>query len=441
MRRNIVVSLVLFGLLAVQGEAVNYRDATRIRISHDYNLLKKPYRPAGQDPFERILVRGNVGGDTSYYIEPLALTEADKKVRGTIKWFRVTYLTISGTDENPIIGDSIVWTGTVSYASDGTPTVHDPDGPPGGGGPDPAIFLVDYWIIREIMQTITCGAINFWVGLPVCINIPGKFDKPEKEELTAEKIQTKPFRGWLELLPNSHDLCEITWEVLVEYRANGLPTETQFNSGHFDFDFDKDGFTNRHEIETGHSPYDPTDNPGGPTMVEVPNVLGLSLEIAENNLETVDLRVGNVSYVYNQATAGIVIGQTPAAGTTVLSGSDVNLTVSLGPQSQSLLATIVSPMANAVMSVGQTILFTSCVSGGQGPYNRHWLLPDGTIIDDDTALVGNSAVEHIFTLPNIPNSYSVGTAYLQVTDANGVQYPPAGQSPLMVTITVLGPAS
>lgn len=71
----------------------------------------------------------------------------------------------------------------------------------------------------------------------------------------------------------------------------------------------------------------------GSAGVTVPDVTGQTLGQAEATLIAATLVVGTVSSAYNSSVAaGLVFFQSPAAGTTVASGSAVNITLSLGPQ-------------------------------------------------------------------------------------------------------------
>jgi beta-lactam-binding protein with PASTA domain len=68
-----------------------------------------------------------------------------------------------------------------------------------------------------------------------------------------------------------------------------------------------------------------------PTQVTVPPVVGLTQTAATAALTGTGLTVGTVTSVANAAPAGIVLSQSPAAGSTATQGSTVNLTVSSGP--------------------------------------------------------------------------------------------------------------
>jgi hypothetical protein len=65
--------------------------------------------------------------------------------------------------------------------------------------------------------------------------------------------------------------------------------------------------------------------------VQVPDVRGFFLPIAEMRISMANLRVGTVSKQYsNEVSKNEVIGQSPAAGMTVLKNTEIKLVVSQG---------------------------------------------------------------------------------------------------------------
>lgn len=76
----------------------------------------------------------------------------------------------------------------------------------------------------------------------------------------------------------------------------------------------------------------------GPTMVEVPNVKGLTEAEAKAEIERRGLVVGRIDHEYSDDwPAGEVIEQTPASGQTVPAGSTVDLVVNLGKETVSVI--------------------------------------------------------------------------------------------------------
>jgi len=70
----------------------------------------------------------------------------------------------------------------------------------------------------------------------------------------------------------------------------------------------------------------------GPCNVQVPALSGMAQADAELALATAGLAPGSVTLAVDTAPAGQVIAQDPAAGSWVFPGTQVNLTVSLGPE-------------------------------------------------------------------------------------------------------------
>ncbi|MGA1842920.1 MAG: PASTA domain-containing protein [bacterium] len=63
----------------------------------------------------------------------------------------------------------------------------------------------------------------------------------------------------------------------------------------------------------------------------VPDVIGMTQEEAEDEITSCNLEVGNIELDYSDTVSpGIVIGQSPAPGTTVSAGTSINLLISLG---------------------------------------------------------------------------------------------------------------
>jgi len=70
----------------------------------------------------------------------------------------------------------------------------------------------------------------------------------------------------------------------------------------------------------------------GVERVEVPSVVGLSLEEARGRLDDAGLELGSqTEAISGEVAAGAVIKQTPPAGSQAQRGSDVDLVVSTGP--------------------------------------------------------------------------------------------------------------
>ncbi len=73
----------------------------------------------------------------------------------------------------------------------------------------------------------------------------------------------------------------------------------------------------------------------GPLQVSAPNVVGLTQAAATTAITGAGLALGTVTTQFSSSVAsGLVISQSPAAGTTVNSGTDVNIVVSIGQQPQ-----------------------------------------------------------------------------------------------------------
>lgn len=99
----------------------------------------------------------------------------------------------------------------------------------------------------------------------------------------------------------------------------------------------------------------------GSAPVDVPDVMGLTLEAATNVLESAGLRVGSITEAYSEAVAtGLVISQSPVSGTVSPFGTEVWLVVSVGPAPVS-----VPDVVGMTQSEGEDTLAAAGLQTGQ----------------------------------------------------------------------------
>jgi hypothetical protein len=90
------------------------------------------------------------------------------------------------------------------------------------------------------------------------------------------------------------------------------------------------------------------DQPAGPEKVKVPEVDGLTRSVAQKRLADAGLEVGKVSsFPSDSVAAGRVIEPGIVAGTPVEPGTEVNLTISSGPQPSSSASSSASAPSSA----------------------------------------------------------------------------------------------
>jgi beta-lactam-binding protein with PASTA domain len=109
----------------------------------------------------------------------------------------------------------------------------------------------------------------------------------------------------------------------------------------------------------------------GPSSVLVPDVRGQTVSAAGTMLTGVGLVTGTVSQEHsNTVAAGLVIRSNPAGGSSVATGSSVDLVLSSGPIGSAEVQ-IISPGNGVVFTQGQIITVTYKVKGvaGDGPYS------------------------------------------------------------------------
>ena len=105
----------------------------------------------------------------------------------------------------------------------------------------------------------------------------------------------------------------------------------------------------------------------------IPAVVGMTLADAEEEITSCNLEIGNISFEYsNTVLPNIILGQTPAPGTTVPAGSVVNLLVSLGSVS---FSANIQPIFNSACigchRTGQFATFLPLTQGTSTPYQSY----------------------------------------------------------------------
>jgi serine/threonine-protein kinase len=90
----------------------------------------------------------------------------------------------------------------------------------------------------------------------------------------------------------------------------------------------------------------------GPAQVRVPNVVGESQTAAEAALTSAGLEVGSVSPRVSSQSAGSVLAQSPRGGTSLPSGSKVNLTVAQAPSAVTVPDVVGQGEASAAAALG-----------------------------------------------------------------------------------------
>lgn len=131
------------------------------------------------------------------------------------------------------------------------------------------------------------------------------------------------------------------------------------------------------------------------TTVSVPSITGLTEDAARSAIQNVGLSVQNVTTAYSDTVAqGLVISQSPVAGTEVNSGTAVDFVVSLGaepvqevtPTTYKLKATIKRPVdenGNIVESVASANIYLYDGSDGTGNLLEQWTGQSISLFGDD----------------------------------------------------------
>jgi RHS repeat-associated protein len=127
----------------------------------------------------------------------------------------------------------------------------------------------------------------------------------------------------------------------------------------------------------------------GPTMVIVPNVVGLTQAAAEAALLAVKLAVGAVTTANHPTVpAGQVISQTPVAGNSVPESSAVALVVSLGSGAPVLVSIKVTP-ANVTVAGGVSQQYTATGTWSDGTTQNLTATATWSVVNPALALVSS----------------------------------------------------
>ena len=126
----------------------------------------------------------------------------------------------------------------------------------------------------------------------------------------------------------------------------------------------------------------------GPVLVTVPDVVGLSQSGAESAIVAAGLTVGGVSTQNSDTVpAGNVISQDPGGGTSVTSGSAVDIVVSLGP----VLVTVLDVVGLSQSDAESAIVAAGLVVGVATTQNSD-TVPAGDVISQDPVAGASVAI-------------------------------------------------
>jgi hypothetical protein len=158
-----------------------------------------------------------------------------------------------------------------------------------------------------------------------------------------------------------------------------------------------------------------------PDTAFVPDVVGLSQAAAVSAIEA-ELLVAVVETAYDALiAAGIVLSQDPAADEEVAIGSDVTITVSLGPAPVLTITTTSLPNARLNGTYHQTVQ----AANGTAPYSfavTSGSLPNGLTLHAGTGVIdGSATVENsfAFTITVTDNVSATDTQDFTITVVDG----------------------
>lgn len=177
-------------------------------------------------------------------------------------------------------------------------------------------------------------------------------------------------------------------------------------------DNDSDGFTNIDEDDAGTDPNDQNDFP-----VVVPDVVGLNRAQATVALEAVHLVVGTVSTQMSSEPEGEVLSSNPPAGTSVISGTVVDLILSSGITSNVMVPDV---RGKTTYEAG-TILENANLRIGGVIQEHSATVSMGLVIRSNP--IGGASVPTDSAVDLVVSSGPVGQAEVRITNpASGMVY-------------------
>ncbi|MCW5555849.1 MAG: PASTA domain-containing protein [Verrucomicrobiae bacterium] len=185
------------------------------------------------------------------------------------------------------------------------------------------------------------------------------------------------------------------------------------------------GFLQHLQFDLGGNIYPAALGAGGELhpvapAVLVPDVVGLSQSVAESDIVAANLAVGTISTASSATVAaGIVLGQYPAAGASVASGTAISLTVSTGPT--------VPEVVNLPEAAATNVIILAGLSVGNISNEPHAVIAAGHVISQHPSPGTSAAIGSSVDLV-----VSSGFAL-----ADFVGGPTNGMSPLTVVFTNL----
>ncbi len=115
----------------------------------------------------------------------------------------------------------------------------------------------------------------------------------------------------------------------------------------------------------------------GPEMVKIPNLIQKELSEARVILENKELDVGDIKYEYNDLPSGMIVEQSPVAGSDVVKATQVHLVVSQGTP----IETVIMPnLVGKSLSNAKDALTKSNLFLGDIDYNESDKYPKDTVI-------------------------------------------------------------
>ena len=167
-----------------------------------------------------------------------------------------------------------------------------------------------------------------------------------------------------------------------------------------------------------------------PSYVNVPDATNMTQAAAQSALASAGLTVGTITQEYSDTVAaGYVIGQSPAAGTSIESGSAVSLVISLGPESVTMVT--VPDVVGMTKTAAKTAISAAGLTPGLTFTDYSSTVPAGSVMAQ-FPLAGTSVHQGDDVLMTI----SLGPEMTTVPDVVGMTQADAGTAIIAAELSV-----
>lgn len=129
----------------------------------------------------------------------------------------------------------------------------------------------------------------------------------------------------------------------------------------------------------------PQPQPQPPAQARVPALVGLNQDQARATLASVGLSLGAIRWSHSDTASGVIIAQSPEAGTVVAPGSAVSVALSSGPEPVVMVSVSVPSVANLPIDAAQAEILRAGLRVGSIKYEQVRRYRPGTVVSQEPA--------------------------------------------------------